>query len=117
MKKLLFIFSLVSLMSMGLAQDCCKEKAAAAKKDGACCAAEAKKDASKKDSCCASKTAKAKSGECCNTAGKPAKFKVYAGGKYYFFGCADSAEKGRVELMAKFLDVSAVQPVKSKVKI
>lgn len=116
MKKLLFIFSLVSLMSMGLAQDCCKERAAAAKKDGSCCAAEAKKDAGKKDSC-AAKTAKSKSGECCNTAGKPAKFKVYAGGKYYFFGCAESAEKGRVELMAKFLDVSAVQPVKSKVKI
>lgn len=90
--------------------------------DGACCAGEGKvaKAAAKKESCCKSTAAKpvAKAGKgCCNAKDELAKFKVYAGTKYYFFGCAGSAEKGRTDLMAKHLDVSAVQPVTSKVRL
>lgn len=54
---------------------------------------------------------------CCNTPGSPAKFKVFAGGKYHFFGCADAAETARVQLMEKYLDVSEIQKVSGNVKI
>lgn len=98
--------------------------------DDACCAGGAKvakaavktevKAEAKKDACCKSTEAKkiAKKGAgCCNEQGQMAKFKVYAGGKYFFFGCAGSADKGRAALMAKHLDVSAVQAVKGKVRM
>ena len=66
----------------------------------------------------AKKVAKANSMKgCCNAPGEMAKFKVFAGGKYSFYGCADMAEKGRIALMEKYLDVSVVQPVQSKVRI
>ena len=54
----------------------------------------------------------AKGGEgCCNAAGSPAKFKVWNGFGYEFFGCADSAAEGRSELIRLGYRTGAVQAV------
>jgi hypothetical protein len=56
-----------------------------------------------------------KGGEgCCNKKGESAKFKVWAGGGYHFFGCEDSAKSGHKELTMKGLVAGGVQPVLSK---
>lgn len=109
--------------------DCCskvsKAKAIVAQadeKDG-CCKGEAKTVAKvdEKEDCCKSteaKVVKKGEGECCNAPGKLAKFKVWADGKYYYYGCEGSAGKGRVTLAKKgMLLVGKVQPVVGKVQI
>ncbi|MBL8048506.1 MAG: hypothetical protein JNJ45_07485 [Chthonomonas sp.] len=107
------LIALVSIVTAGLA--------IAGQQGGACCAGEGKvAKAAKQEACCTSTKAKpvAKMAKgCCNAKGESAKFKVFAGGKYFFFGCAGSADKGRTDLMAKYLDVSAVQVVTSKVRM
>jgi hypothetical protein len=106
MKTLIAIAFVASAFGIATAQDCgtaCGDKAnKVAKKEGACCQSTATK-----------KVAKAGKG-CCNEPGKVAKFKVFAGGKYYMFGCAGSAEKGRTDLMGLHLDVGSIQVVSSK---
>jgi len=102
MKKIIALAIIASAFGVANAQDCCQKEAVKAKAQGACC-----------QSTDAKKIAKAGKG-CCNEPGKVAKFKVFAGGKYHLFGCADSAEKGRTELMAKHLDVGMVQAVAGK---
>lgn len=75
----------------------------------------------KKDACCQSTQTKvvAKGSEgCCNAKGETAKFKVFvAGVGYKYFGCEDSAAKGRKELLAKHTKVGAVQKVNGKISI
>ena len=69
-----------------------------------------------KKACCKSTAAKpmAKGDKgCCNEIGAKAKFKVYAHGKYHFFGCKDSAATARKEMIAKGIVVGKVQPVRS----
>ncbi len=51
---------------------------------------------------------------CCNAKGEPAKFKVWDGTGYEFFGCEDSAAEGRAELLAKGKVAGQVQPVVAK---
>lgn len=107
MKKIIAIAFIASAFGVAMAQDCataCGDKSSkVAKKDGgACC-----------QSTAAKKVAKASKG-CCNEPGKIAKFKVFAGNKYYMFGCAGSAEEGRIALMGKHLDVGTIQVVSSK---
>lgn len=74
-----------------------------------------------KDACCKSTAekpmAKGDPG-CCNAKGAPAKFKVFvAGSGYRYFGCEDSAGKGRSQLLAKGAKVGPVQKVRGKVAI
>lgn len=102
MKNLLSLIVIAVAIAPAFADDC--KKSAKGGKD-ACCMKMAKKA-----------TANSMKG-CCNAPGEMAKFKVFAGGKYSFYGCADMAEQGRISLMEKFLDVSAVQPVQGKVRI
>ncbi len=106
---------------------CCAEKAVKAvkveAKQAGCCADKAGKVEAKvvkegKTACCQSTNAKpvAKAGAgCCNEAGKPAKFKVFADGKWMFFGCKTSAEKGRSDLLKMAFKVGTVQTVTGKV--
>lgn len=57
----------------------------------------------------------AKGGDgCCNQKGLAAKFKVWAGGGYHFFGCEDSAAAGRSELNMRGMVAGGVQPVLSR---
>lgn len=138
---LLLTLSFGLLAGAAVAQDCCPdEKAAKAEKKMACCdsksmsaedafMAEAAKmraqaDAKEhggKDACCKSTEAKfvAKGDPgCCNAEGEPAKFKVFVAGKgYQYFGCEESAQKGRKELLAKHSRVGSVQRVLGKVLI
>lgn len=72
-----------------------------------------------KEECCKSTAEKpvAKgSPGCCNAPDAPKKFRVKVAGKgYAYFGCEDSAKKGRAELMAKGKKVGRVEKVgKSK---
>ena len=108
-------------------KDCCAgtDKAKlvaqqAAEKKDACCGntkpVVAEQSATKE--CCKSTPAKkVMKGEegCCNAPGQQAKYKVWADGKYHFFGCEDSAKEGRMELVTKGASlVGQVQPVKGK---
>ncbi len=77
------------------------EKAAAAEK--ACCAEE-EMMAKEEETC---------GGNCCKIDGL-AKFKVFAGGKYYFYGCPGSAAMGREELNSQGLIAGKVQAVVGK---
>ena len=73
-----------------------------------------------KKACCKSTAAKPMArGDkgCCNEVGTVAKFKVYADGKYHFFGCKDSAAEARKELAAKGFAVGDVQKVRSRARI
>lgn len=73
-----------------------------------------------KQACCKSTAAKplAKGDKgCCNEKGTAAKFKVYADGKYYFYGCKDSAAQGRKDLLSKGFAVGDIQKVRSRAKI
>lgn len=88
-----------------------------------CCATKAKAVQVKmesKEACCTS-TAKApvaKAGKgCCNATGEMAKYKVFADGKWMFFGCKDSAEKGRRDLTTMAFKVGKVMPVTSMIRI
>ncbi len=105
---------------------CCADKAAKvqvkmAAKDGACCADKAGKVEVKmagKDACCTStaKAPKAKGAKgCCNAPGEMAKFKVFADGKWMFYGCKGSAEMGRKQLMTMAFKVGQIMPVTGKV--
>ncbi len=51
---------------------------------------------------------------CCNAKGEVAKFKVWNGMGYEFFGCEDSAAEGRTQLLALGHVAGAVQPVVAK---
>jgi hypothetical protein len=51
---------------------------------------------------------------CCNAKGSAAAYKVWAGGEYHFFGCANSAAAGRSELNVRGLVAGSVQPVLDK---
>lgn len=141
MKKALLITICAGLISgMAMAQqDCCADKKAKAEPKSASCGtkmasqedafmAEAKKMSmqaysieKKKDACCQSTQEKvvAKGDEgCCNAKGETAKFKVFvAGVGYKYFGCSESAAKGRKELLAKHAKVGAVQKVSGKISI
>ncbi len=71
-----------------------------------------------KQECCKSTAEKpvAKGGEgCCSEKGTPAKFKVFANGKYKYFGCADSAAKARKEMLAQGSRPGKVQKVRTRV--
>ena len=74
-----------------------------------------------KEECCKSTAEKpmAKGDEgCCNAKGAPAKFKVWAGTAYKYFGCEESAEKGRMEAVKSgVVPVGKVQAVVGKVSI
>jgi hypothetical protein len=91
---------------MKIAQEM-ESKAAGTKKAGmACCQATAAKP-----------IAKAEKG-CCNAAGESAKFKVFvAGVGYKYFGCEESAMKGRKDLLAKGAKAGKIQKVAGKVSI
>ncbi len=101
----------------------CGTKAEAQEKD--CCGAPAKAklmaQQAEKEECCKSTEAKpmAKGDEgCCNAKGAPAKFKVWAGAGYKYFGCEESAAKGRLEAVNKgVVPVGKVQAVVGKVSI
>ncbi len=55
---------------------------------------------------------------CCNAKGEPAKFKIFVqGAGYKYFGCEDSAAKGRKELLAKGAKAGKVQKVGRKIAI
>lgn len=95
-----------------------------AKEEKACCKEKAKvvaQVAEGKEACCKSTAAKPQAkgeGDCCNAKGQLAKFKVFAEGKYHFFGCEGSAKKGRADLVAQgYVGVGEVQKVKGKVFI
>lgn len=99
--------------------NCCEKKLTAEEKflkeaDEMRMAAEGKK------LCCKSKPghamAKGEKG-CCNEHGALAKFKVWAGDKYAYFGCQGSAQAGRAELLAKGVAAGKVQPVSGKVHL
>lgn len=111
-------------------------QATAEKKE--CCQSKAVKVSTKvqaKESCCQEKAAKAvkvstkvqekeacatpgAKAECCNTAGKPAFFKVFVANEgYKFFGCKDSAKKGRETFVAEGKTVGSIQKVTSKKSI
>lgn len=71
----------------------------------------------KEENCCRSTEAKviAKGSKgCCNEKGIAAKYKVMVAGKYQYFGCKDSAVKGRKLAMAAGKKVGKVQAVSSK---
>lgn len=74
-----------------------------------------------KEACCKSTAAKPQAkgeGDCCNAPGQFAKFKVFAEGKYHYFGCEDSAAAGRNALVAQgYVGVGKVQKVRGKVKL
>lgn len=74
-----------------------------------------------KEACCkstASHPMKKGDAGCCNAKGAPAKFKVFVAGEgYKYFGCKESAEKGRTALSAKGAKVGKVQIVASKTSI
>ena len=100
------------------AMDCCAQKPG---KGEDAFMAEAKRMMAKaegkagKDECCKSTAekpmAKGDPG-CCNAAGAPAKFKVFIAGQgYKYFGCEDSAGKGRSALAADGHKVGPVQKV------
>jgi hypothetical protein len=93
-------------------QDCCKTKESAEvafmkEAQRMMLAAEGKK------ACCQTTAEKAVAvGEegCCNAPEAPKPYKVFvAGVGYKFFGCKDSAAKGRKELMATHTKVGKVQ--------
>lgn len=103
---------------------CCSAKVVAKKSSGeAEFMAEAQKMAASaegKKACCKSTAAKPMArGDkgCCNEVGTVAKFKVYADGKYHFFGCKDSAAEARKELAQKGFAVGNVQKVRSRARI
>lgn len=91
---------------MKIAQEM-EAKANGAKKSGmACCQTTAEKP-----------VAKAEKG-CCNAPGEPAKYKVFvAGVGYKYFGCEESATKGRKDLLAKGAKAGKIQKVAGKVSI
>ncbi len=83
------------------------------------CVPEAKaRVAAKSEGVCEKSTATkmVKKGEagCCNAKGEVAKFKVWNGMGYEFFGCEDSAAEGRTQLLALGHVTGAVQPVVGK---
>ncbi|MCW5943928.1 MAG: hypothetical protein KIS66_16990 [Fimbriimonadaceae bacterium] len=101
----------------------CDNCAKGAKSDDAFLAEAARMaaEAEGKEACCKSTVekpmAKGDPG-CCNAKGAPAKFKVFvAGVGYKYFGCEDSAGKGRSQLLAKGAKVGPVQKVAGKVAI
>jgi hypothetical protein len=78
-------------------------------------------EAEGKKACCKSTpekpVAKGEKG-CCNAKGELAKFKVWVGDKYAYFGCEGSAKKARNELMKKGMaNIGPVQKVKGKVAL
>ncbi|HRF59609.1 MAG TPA: hypothetical protein PLH94_06795 [Fimbriimonadaceae bacterium] len=113
-------------------QSCCASKEAKMEKQGCCGSkvsasigddafmAEAHRmmmKAEGKMSCCKSTTTKmiAKGGEgCCNNIKAKAKFKVYANGKYQFFGCKGSATMARNQMVAMGVKAGKIQPVRSR---
>lgn len=66
---------------------------------------------------CDMKGAKNAKAGCCNAPGKLAKFKVFADGKWMFYGCKEMAAKGRQELLTMAFKVGQVLPVTGKVQI
>lgn len=74
----------------------------AAKSEGAC------------EKSTATKMVKKGDAGCCNAKGEVAKFKVWNGMGYEFFGCEDSAAEGRAQLLALGHVAGAVQPVVAK---
>ena len=109
------------------AEGCCKSKAAKVQakaegcESGACGdKAVQAKAVDGKEACCKSTAAKpiAKGSKgCCNETGAPAKFKVFADGKWMFYGCRGSAEKGRRELLTMAFRVGQVLPVTGNARI
>lgn len=74
----------------------------------------------KAEECCKSTAAKkvAKGGEgCCNAPKSMAKFKVWAGGQYFFYGCEGSAAKGRDVLVQRGMIAGQVQTVQSRISL
>jgi hypothetical protein len=136
-----FAFAVAAVIAQGAAQkqECCEQdakapKAAAGKQASAKApqaaaecqecegqAKEAKVLANGKEECCKSTPAKpmAKGDPgCCNAKGEIAKFKVFVIGQgYKFFGCEESAAKGREGFLKKGLFVGNVQKVTNKVRI
>lgn len=141
MKNWILMIVVAALACSAVAQktdECCMEAAAKAPKaqnakahakqaksakaaPEACCEEEAAMAAAKQgeDECCQSTPAKkvAYGAEgCCNNPNEVAKFKVYVVGKgYVYYGCEDSAKKGRASILAKNIDfVGPVQKVSGK---
>jgi len=114
---LIFLIALGATLSYG---QCCEEKATAknatqAEKEFLAEANRMMLQAEGKQACCRTTAEKAvaKGGEgCCNAKEETPKFKVFVRGVgYKFFGCPDSANKGRMELLTKYPKVGPVQPV------
>lgn len=124
MKQIFFV--LAAMLAIGAyagdkcgGDKCCEKKMTAEEKflkeaDEMLMASEGKK------ACCKSMpghmVAKGEKG-CCNEKGALAKFKVWTGEKYAYFGCKGSAESGRAELAAKGAAVGKVQPVSGRVHL
>ncbi len=111
-------------------KDCCQAKVEAKvvkEEKKACCAEKVEAKVAQsgiahgKEACCKSTADKPQAkgeGDCCNAPGQFAKFKVFAEGKYHYFGCEDSAAAGRKALVAQgYMGVGKVQKVKGKVKL
>lgn len=70
-----------------------------------------------KMACCKSTATKAvaKGGDgCCNNVKAKAKFKIYANGKYHFYGCKGSATMARNQMMEMGVKPGKVQTVRSR---
>jgi hypothetical protein len=114
---------LAAAAALSMAQmPCCQGEKKATKEDSFLkMAREMEMSAEGKKACCrttAEKSVEKGAEGCCNASGEVAKFKVFvAGAGYKYFGCEDSAAKGRHELLAKGARAGKVQKVVGKVAI
>ncbi|MBC8064823.1 MAG: hypothetical protein H7Y17_08335 [Chlorobia bacterium] len=120
--KFLLTSVLAAVAAFSMAQGpCCQEKKPNQEDGFLKMAREMEMSAEGKKACC--KTTATKSVEkgdkgCCNAKGEAAKFKVFVeGAGYKFFGCEDSAAKGRKELLAKGARAGMVQKVSTKTSL
>ena len=111
--KSLFAALLVVTSCAAFADDCCKAKQPSAEETFMKIAKEMEMKAEGKMACCkTTATVAVVKGEegCCNAPGEPKLFKVFvANSGYKFYGCKDSAAKGRQELVASGMKVGKVQ--------
>lgn len=118
---LIAALSIVAAAAMAQAPCCQGEKKPSADDAFLKMAREMEVAAEGKKACCRTTAEKAveKGGEgCCNAKGEPAEFKVFvAGVGYKYFGCEDSAAKGRKELLAKHTRVGKVQKLSKKTSL
>lgn len=121
--RIFFTAVLATVAAAAMAQaPCCKgEKKPSQEETFLKIAREMEMSAEGKQACCrttAEKSVEKGDNGCCNAEGEPAKFKVFVKGQgYKFFGCEDSAAKGRKELLAKGAKVGKVQKLSTKTSL